>query len=99
MTAEPGVARIEILHVPDCPLVERVRETVRRVLAQSEIRAEIEELEGDYPSPTLLINGRDVTGRPLGECSFCRLDLPSDEQALAALRPARRAENEGRSGS
>jgi hypothetical protein len=85
MNLEEPVARIEILQVPGCPLVERVRETARRVLAQSGLRAEIEDLVGDYPSPTLLVDGRDVTGRRLGECSACRLDLPTEDQVLAAL--------------
>jgi hypothetical protein len=48
----------------------------------------VEELAGDYDSPTLLVNGVDVTGHPRapeGHMS-CRLDLPSEEQILAALR-------------
>jgi hypothetical protein len=80
------VARIEILQVPGCPLVSRVRETVARALARLEIRAEVTQVVGDYPSPTLLIDGRDVTGRVWDECSACRLDLPTEEQVLAALR-------------
>lgn len=84
---EHDVARIEILQVPACPLVSRVRETVARALARLEIRAEITEVVGDYPSPTLLIDSRDVTGRGRDECSACRLDLPTEEQVLAALRP------------
>jgi hypothetical protein len=85
MSQTQRVFRIEILQVPGCPLVDRVRETVQRVLAQSGIRGEIQELVGDYPSPTLLVDGRDVTGRRLGEWSACRLDLPTEEQVLAAL--------------
>lgn len=51
MGAEWGAVRIEILQMLGCPLVGRVLETVQKVLARSEIRAEIEDLVGDYPSP------------------------------------------------
>jgi hypothetical protein len=85
VTPPPGVARIQILHVPACPLVDRVRETVERVLARVGVPAELDELVGDYPSPTVLIDGRDVTGRPLGEGAACRLDFPTESQILAAL--------------
>jgi hypothetical protein len=76
---------IQILHVPDCPLVGRVRELVRQALDRTNIQAKVEERVGDYPSPTLLIDGRDVTGRPQGEGTACRLDLPTEQQVLAAL--------------
>jgi hypothetical protein len=85
MTAAPRAARIEILHVHDCPLVGRMREMVQRVLAQGGVAAEVTELVGDYASPTLLVDGRDVTGRLAGECAACRLDLPTESQLLAAL--------------
>ena len=86
MSAGPGVARIEILHVPGCPLVSRVRDTVQRVLARLGVPAQVTELVGDYPSPTLLVDGRDVTGAPAAQCAACRLDLPTEEQVLVALR-------------
>lgn len=85
MNSEPPMTRIEILQVPGCRNVDRVRETVRRALERCSVRAEIEELVGDYASPTLLINGRDVTGHQWGDCSACRLDLPTEEQVMAAL--------------
>lgn len=78
--------RITILQVPGCPLVAHVRDTVRRAVERCGVRAEVEERVGDYPSPTLLVEGRDVTGRQLTECSACRLDLPTEEQVLDALR-------------
>jgi hypothetical protein len=66
-------------------MVERVRQTVRRALERCGVRTEIEDLVGDYPSPTLLINGQDVTGSQSGDCSACRLDLPTEDQVIAAL--------------
>jgi hypothetical protein len=80
--------KVQLLSVSDCPLVRRVRSTLENCLAQTHIDAVVEELVGDYNSPTLLVNGFDVTGRPRapeGQMS-CRLDLPSEEQILAALR-------------
>jgi hypothetical protein len=43
---------------------------------------------GDYSSPTILIDGFDVTGRSpeLRNLASCRLDLPTEEQILIALR-------------
>jgi hypothetical protein len=86
-TATPAgpALTVQILHVPDCPNVERLRIRVRRSLARLGLSATIEELEGPYPSPSLLINGLDVI-RPAGNSeASCRLDLPTEEQILEAL--------------
>jgi hypothetical protein len=80
------VASIEILHVTDCPLVGQVRETVARALARTDVEAEVRERVGDYASPTLLVDGVDVTGRSPDARACCRLDLPTEEQVLTALR-------------
>lgn len=77
--------RVQLLHVADCPLVGEVRTLLHHSLARSGLRAQIEELEGPYPSPTLLVDGVDVTGRATGTEPSCRLDFPSEEQILAAL--------------
>lgn len=61
---------------------------VENCLAQTHLNTVVEEVVGNYNSPTLLVNGFDVTGRPAapeGQMS-CRLDLPNEEQVLAALR-------------
>jgi hypothetical protein len=76
---------VQILRVPDCPLVGALRDLVDRCLSRSGLSATIEEIEGPYPSPTLLINGSDVTGRPVTAGPSCRLDSPSEEEILAAL--------------
>jgi hypothetical protein len=78
--------RIELLHVPGCPQLERVRATLADCLADEGIEASVEEHEGAYPSPTLLVDGRDVvTGMRVEQRECCRLDLPTREQILAAL--------------
>lgn len=76
---------VQILRVADCPNVADVRALIRRSAALLGTQVEIEELKGDYPSPTVLVDGRDVTGRELAEGSACRLDLPTEEQIRAAL--------------
>ena len=85
MTADRRV-RVRLEHVPDCPLVDRVRARLDRALAATGISAVIEDVEGDYPSPTLLINGLDAaTGQPSGGAPRCRLDLPTADQIATAL--------------
>ncbi len=81
----PGPIRIQLLLVPDCPLADRVRQTVARALAQIGIQADLEECVGDYASPTLLIEGTDVTGRATDPTATCRLDLPTEQQIVRAL--------------
>jgi hypothetical protein len=83
MTANP---RIVLLSVPGCPLRDRVRLVLEECLAEAGMTATIEEREGAYPSPTLLIEGLDVTSAELRigpPC--CRLDLPTRGQIHAAL--------------
>lgn len=81
-----GPARIQILRLPDCPRAGRLRSLVEWCVARSGLNATLEEVEGPYPSPTLLINGADVTGRPAGAAPSCRLDIPGEGQILAALQ-------------
>jgi hypothetical protein len=77
---------IELWHVPDCPLVDRVRATLHECLAQTGIDVPVHERQGPYPSPTLVINGVDVaTGTPPGDGMCCRLDLPTRDQIHTAL--------------
>jgi hypothetical protein len=83
---------IQLLRVADCPRVAELRGLLDRCLVRRGVSARIEETEGPYPSPTLLINDTDVTGGPVAIGPSCRLDLPSEEQILVALA---RAEGEG----
>ena len=43
---------------------------------------------GDYPSPTVLVNGDDVMGQPSTSGPTCRLDVPTEDRVMAALRHA-----------
>lgn len=85
---QPTPPKIQLLSVADCPLVTKVRNTLTNCLAKTQIQTTVEELVGDYNSPTLLVNGLDVTGQPSAPegQTACRLDLPTEEQILAALR-------------
>ena len=79
--------QVQMLSVPDCPLVERVRAALRLAVARSGINAAVRERVGTYPSPSVLIDGRDVlTGEPLASHACCRLDLPTTEEIAAALQ-------------
>jgi len=80
--------RIQILHVADCPLVVDVRKDLQECLDQSGVDALIDEVEGPYPSPTLLVEGRDVTKHPPGVGPACRLDLPTRDQISRAIEAA-----------
>jgi hypothetical protein len=59
------------------------------------VSATVEEIEGPYPSPTLLINGADVSGRRAEVAPSCRLDVPGAGQILAALQIRDRVPDEG----
>ncbi|TNC24224.1 alkylmercury lyase [Amycolatopsis alkalitolerans] len=73
-------------HVPDCPLLDQVREALGECLRHSGLDIAVREREGGYPSPTLVIDGVDVaTGAPPVPGVYCRLDLPTHEQIHAAL--------------
>ena len=86
--AQQNPLRVQLLSVPDCPLVISVRNVLEKCLTQIPVDAIVEELVGDYNSPTLLLNGFDVTGRPRTPdgVASCRLEQPTEEQILAALR-------------
>jgi hypothetical protein len=57
-------------------------------LARADVAATVEEPEGAFPSPTVLVEGVDVTGRSVTDRSACRLDLPTEAGILAALANA-----------
>jgi hypothetical protein len=79
--------RIELLYVPGCPSLSSLRATVEHCLREAGVDAVVHECEGAFASPTLLIDGVDVvTGTPAQTPGSCRLDLPSRELILAALK-------------
>jgi hypothetical protein len=79
---------VELLLVPRCPHAQAARAMLARCLAEAGLTVPIMERIGDYPSPTVLVNGIDVmTGLPTTpQTPACRLDRPTPERVLAALR-------------
>jgi hypothetical protein len=83
-----AVMTIELLHVPDCANVQRARDLLRDCLGELDLGVQVVEREGDYASPTILVNGLDVMGAPASRAAACRLDQPTRERLIAALRGA-----------
>jgi hypothetical protein len=78
--------RIQILQVEDCPLVESLIDDLEACLSEADVDEPVELVVGDFPSPTLLIDGLDVaTGQPAAGAPRCRMDLPSRSQIQAAV--------------
>jgi hypothetical protein len=85
-----GRTRIQVLQVPDCPLVNAVLADLKAAIEDAGVKAQIDIVVGEFPSPTLVIDGLDITtGEPPAGGPRCRLDPPTKEQveaAIAALR-------------
>jgi hypothetical protein len=64
-----------------------VHQLVQQCLTALAIHSPVLVRVGDYPSPTVLVNGTDIMGRPPAVTSTraCRLDVPGRDQVLAAL--------------
>lgn len=82
--------RVELLLAPDCPHADAARLVVSRSTNQLGLKVSVAERVGDYPSPTVLVNGRDVMTGSVGVQSIqaCRLDVPTISRMLDAMRKA-----------
>jgi hypothetical protein len=79
-------SRLQIFQVPDCPLVDRLVDQVTRCFADCGADDRLDIVVGNYPSPTLVLDGMGASaGRPVESGSCCRLDLPSSDQIRAAV--------------
>ncbi len=77
-----NTARIQFLMFEGCPLADAAREQLEAALAELGID-DYEEIDLQAPdtpeslrgwgSPTILIDGADVTGQPKGESLSCRV--------------------------
>ena len=80
--------KIQLLHVSSCPHSDAARALLNECLTELQLEAAIEDKEGAYPSPTILVNGVDVMGAPAFQAAACRLDVPTKQRLLVALRNA-----------
>lgn len=78
---------IELLYASDCPNVDAARMLLESCITELGLAVTFIDREVDYPSPTILVNGTDVMGRPASDLPGCRLDLPTRERILEALQP------------
>jgi hypothetical protein len=80
---------IELRSVPDCPNLPAVRDLVHQCVAAAGLPpAAVVERVGAFRSPSVLVNGQDVTGAALDGPAACVLVLPTAEQIDAALHAA-----------
>jgi hypothetical protein len=79
---------VELRAVPGCPNVEATRDLLQACLAEVGLPPVVVERIGDYPSPSVLIDGQDVTGADPAGPAACVLRPPTGRQILAALRRA-----------
>ena len=79
--------RVELLQHPGCRSAPMTHQLVQQCLTALAVRAPVLVRVGDYPSPTVLVNGTDIMGRApaLTSTRACRLDVPTRDQILAAL--------------
>ncbi len=96
--------KIHLLHFQGCPNVDAARSALRDALAAEKLALPVEEIDierADAPewargwgSPTILVDGRDVTGQERANGSSCRLyagGAPDVATIRARLAPARDA--------
>ncbi|MEC4017102.1 organomercurial lyase [Streptomyces sp. H27-D2] len=76
---------VELRSVPDCPHLPATRALLRSCLAELGLPLSFTEVVGEYPSPTVLVEGVDVMGGAGEEQAACRLDLPTRQDIRAAL--------------
>ncbi|NKE58579.1 alkylmercury lyase [Lentzea sp. PSKA42] len=80
--------RVELLLAPDCPNAAAAKTALTEALHELELTVPVVERVGDFPSPTVLVDGVDVMNDHAGapEMRACRLDVPTIPKLLAALR-------------
>ncbi|WP_435586006.1 hypothetical protein [Micromonospora aurantiaca (nom. illeg.)] len=84
-----GRVAVELRSVADCPNLAPARRELHAALADVGLPLTVvTEVVGDYPSPSILVNGVDVMGGSGDGSAACRLDLPTGERVRAALRQA-----------
>jgi len=83
--------KVELLLAPHCPNAPAARTVLAACLRRLGMDIRVPERVGDFPSPTVLVDGVDVMTDAPGAPAMqaCRLDLPTESRVLAALsRPS-----------
>ena len=85
---ETTSVRVELLLSADCPNASGARRVVADALDELGLAVAVDERVGDFPSPTVLVDGVDVMTDAVGvqPAQACRLDVPTRPRMLAALR-------------
>ena len=86
MRSQPS---IQLLYFAGCPHADAARALLVTCIQRLGLDWQVEEKDGDYPSPTILIGGIDVMGRPPVTERMCRLDLPTEARLLTLLESHR----------
>ena len=78
---------VQLLIAPDCPRAESARRLLAECVEQLAVDVSVRERVGEYPSPTILVDGVDVMTGAAGvsHIEACRLDVPTRSRLLAAL--------------
>src|SRR5262249_55166790 len=79
---------IEVLYFSGCPHAAGALALVRTCVARLGLAVEVLAREGAYPSPSVRVDGRDIMGEPGTAQPACRLDVPTEDRVMAALRAA-----------
>jgi hypothetical protein len=82
MSSQPT---IQLLYFAGCPHAAAARALLTSCLERLGVDWPVEEKDGDYPSPTILIDGIDVMGKPPAAHRMCRLDVPTEARLMSAL--------------
>jgi hypothetical protein len=80
------LVRVELRAVPGCPNLDAARDLLLDCLGEAGLPAQFVERIGDYPSPSIVVDGVDVTGGDPDGPASCVLRLPTRRDILAALR-------------
>ena len=79
---------VELRAVPDCPNLAATRDLLTACLIEAGLPPMIIERLGDFPSPSVLIDGVDVTGADPHGPPMCVLRPPTADQIRTALQRA-----------
>jgi hypothetical protein len=79
---------VELRAVPDCPNLAVTRDLLAACLVEAGLPPAMIERLGDFPSPSVLIDGVDVTGTDPHGPPMCVLRPPTTDQIRAALQRA-----------